>query len=168
MEDPRAIPGLTAEIKDGSPEVRRRAISAISNMEGGNKPVDAFIAALSDSNAEVREAAVEAISDLQDKRAVRPLIRLLSDPSADVRHQTAHALGNLEDPAAAEPWPRHCATRCRRSECCGPVAIPTRSHYCSRGSDRGHQDKNPDVRQNAIQALGQIRDPKSVRRCASH
>jgi len=163
MEDPRAIPGLTAAIKDSSPEVRRRAISAISNMEGGNKPVDAFIAALSDSNAEVREAAVEAISEVQDKRAVRPLIKLLSDPSADVRHQTAHALGNLEDPAAAEPLAAalrdsDADVRSAAAQSLSQLGLTTAPAALIEAT----KDKNPDVRQNAIQALGQIRDPKSV------
>jgi HEAT repeat protein/beta-lactamase regulating signal transducer with metallopeptidase domain len=163
MEDPRAIPGLTAAIKDSSPEVRRRAISAISNMEGANKPVDAFIAALSDSNAEVREAAVEAISEVQDKRAVRPLIKLLSDPSADVRHQTAHALGNLEDPAAAEPLAAalrdsDADVRSAAAQSLSQLGLTTAPAALIEAT----KDKNPDVRQNAIQALGQIRDPKSV------
>jgi len=163
MEDPRAIPGLTAAIKDGSPEVRRRAISAISNMEGGNKPVDAFIAALSDSNAEVREAAVEALSDVQDKRAVRPLIKLLSDASSDVRHQTAHALGNLEDPAAAEPLAAalrdsDADVRSAAAQSLSQLGLTTAPAALIEAT----KDKNPDVRQNAIQALGQIRDPKSV------
>ncbi len=144
MEDPRAIPGLTAAIKDSSPEVRRRAISAISNMEGGNKPVDAFIAALSDSNAEVREAAVEAISEVQDKRAVRPLIKLLSDPSADVRHQTAHALGNLEDPAAAEPLAAalrdsDADVRSAAAQSLSQLGLTT----APGGSDRSHQGQEP-------------------------
>ena len=163
MEDPRAIPGLTAAIKDSSPEVRRRAISAISNMEGGNKPVDAFIAALSDSNAEVRETAVEALSEVQDKRAVRPLIKLLSDPSADVRHQTAHALGNLEDPAAAEPLAAalrdsDADVRSAAAQSLSQLGLTTAPAALIEAT----KDKNPDVRQNAIQALGQIRDPKSV------
>jgi HEAT repeat protein/beta-lactamase regulating signal transducer with metallopeptidase domain len=163
MEDPRSIPGLTAAIKDGSPEVRRRAIEAISNMEGGTKPVDAFIAALADSNSEVREAAVEALSDVQDKRAVRPLIKLLSDPSADVRHQTAHALGNLEDPAAAEPLAAalrdsDADVRSAAAQSLSQLGLTTAPAALIEAT----KDKNPDVRQNAIQALGEIRDPKSV------
>jgi HEAT repeat protein/beta-lactamase regulating signal transducer with metallopeptidase domain len=163
MEDPRAIPGLTAAIKDPSPEVRRRAICAISNMEGGNKPVDAFIAALSDSNAEVREAAVEAVGELEDKRAVRPLIKLLSDPSADVRHQTAHALGNLQDPTAADPLAA--ALRDSDADVRGAAAQSLAELGLTQAPPAligATKDKNPDVRQNAVQALGQIRDPKSV------
>jgi HEAT repeat protein len=131
-------------------------------MEGGNKPVDAFIAALSDSNAEVREAAVEAISETQDKRAVRPLIKLLSDPSADVRHQTAHALGNLQDPTAADPLAA--ALRDSDSDVRGAAAqsLAELGLQAPSRADCSHQDKNADVRQNAVQALGQIRDPKSV------
>jgi HEAT repeat protein/beta-lactamase regulating signal transducer with metallopeptidase domain len=163
MEDPRAIPGLTLAIKDSSPEVRRRAIEAIGNMDGGTKPVDAFIAALSDSNSEVRESAVEALSNVQDKRAVRPLIKLLSDPSADVRHQTAHALGNLEDPVAAEPLAAalrdsDADVRSAAAQSLSQLGLTTAPVALIEAT----KDKNPDVRQNAIQALGEIRDPKSV------
>ena len=51
----------------------------------------------------VREAAVETLKELNDTRAVEPLIQALKDEDSSVREGAAWALGKLNDTRAAEP-----------------------------------------------------------------
>ena len=51
----------------------------------------------------VREAAVETMKELNDTRAVEPLIQALKDEDSSVREGAAWALGSLGDTRAVDP-----------------------------------------------------------------
>ena len=57
--------------------------------------VDKWIQDLKDPVPAVREASVDALIELNDTRAVEPLIRALEDEDVDVREAAAEALGKL-------------------------------------------------------------------------
>ena len=65
--------------------------------------LDAGIIGLKDENKDVRVAAAEALGELNDKRAVVPLIAALKDEDRSVRGEAAESLGELEDKRAVVP-----------------------------------------------------------------
>jgi len=65
--------------------------------------VDRWIQDLNDTSPSVREAAAKALGELNDTRAVEPLILALKDEDSDVRGDAAMALGMLKDNGAIEP-----------------------------------------------------------------
>ncbi|MFZ2473032.1 MAG: HEAT repeat domain-containing protein, partial [Methanothrix sp.] len=65
--------------------------------------VDRWIRDLNDTSPSVRETAASALKELNDTRAVEPLILALKDEDTDVRSGAAEALGKLGDTRAVEP-----------------------------------------------------------------
>ena len=51
----------------------------------------------------IRRDAARALGELEDPRAVEPLIAALGDERSDVRQAAAEALGKIKDPRAVEP-----------------------------------------------------------------
>jgi hypothetical protein len=64
---------------------------------------NAWISQLRDPNSDARQDAADALRDLQDPRAVEPLVAALDDPNHAVRKHAAWALGNIKDARAVEP-----------------------------------------------------------------
>ena len=92
---------------------------------------------LSDSNADVRQQALSTIEELEGVRSPsRPCIGLMRDPDADVRQQAAHLAGERSVIGA----------------------IPTLRRMLD--------DTNADVRESAVDALGNIADGAADRRVA--
>jgi HEAT repeat protein len=73
---------------------------------GGDRAVQAMIAALASVSERVRIAVIDALGVANDARAVDPLIDALDDQEPDVRAAAARALGSLGDPRAIEPLER--------------------------------------------------------------
>lgn len=89
-----AVPALMAALKDSDVEVRRAAVQSLSNHED-RRAVPALIEALKDSDAEVRAGAAMALGRLEDPRAAAPVAALLKDSSVEVRRAALWALHNL-------------------------------------------------------------------------
>lgn len=56
-----------------------------------------------DDHVLVRCQAAEALGEIDDERAVEPLIKALQDKAWDVSYTVIEALGNIADPRAIEP-----------------------------------------------------------------
>jgi HEAT repeat protein len=65
--------------------------------------VDTWIQDLNDTSPGVREAAAVALKELNDTRAIWPLIQALTDEDSYVRKNASIALGHLGDTRAVEP-----------------------------------------------------------------
>ncbi|MFZ3149463.1 MAG: HEAT repeat domain-containing protein [Methanothrix sp.] len=65
-------------------------------------PVEEAIIDLQDPHVEIRREAAKSLFDLNDTRAVEPLIEALNDPDADVRANAASALGWIRDRRAVD------------------------------------------------------------------
>jgi HEAT repeat protein len=66
--------------------------------------VPTLLSQLQDKNPEVRIAAIRRLAQLQDRRAVAPLIETISrDSDPEVRRSAAYGLGQLKDGRAIEP-----------------------------------------------------------------
>ena len=94
---------------------------------------DVMLPLLAATDIQQRIFAARVFCDLQDDRAITPLIQLLSDPCPLVRVSAAYALGRNPSPDAVEPL----------------IA-------------RYHQDWNGYVRKGIVWALGNCRDRRSL------
>ncbi|MDD2836815.1 MAG: HEAT repeat domain-containing protein, partial [Methanothrix sp.] len=72
------------------------------NEPGTLDPVEEAIIDLQDPSVEIRREAAKSLFDLNDTRAVEPLIEALNDPDAEVRANAASALGWIKDKRAVE------------------------------------------------------------------
>ncbi len=107
IRDPRAIAPLIAIMKDQEPYVRFHAYQALGRI--GEPAVDPLITALRDGHAWVRLNAVHALGEIQNARAVGPLIAALQDKTGKedlnsllfFRLQAAESLGKMGAPAVA-------------------------------------------------------------------
>ncbi len=113
-----------------------RATSRTARQEStpDPRPIEVLIEALSDSDALVREAAAQALGLIGDPRAADPLARRLKDPDEYVRKRAASALMLLPSADAL-------------------VAL----------NEAAVNDPAPDVRRYAVEALGWLAHPVSVR-----
>ncbi|NIQ57626.1 MAG: hypothetical protein GWN71_30855, partial [Gammaproteobacteria bacterium] len=69
-------------------------------------PVGARVRELRDDDPRTRRYAAWALGEIEDRRAVRPLVERLGDGDADVRLVAAWALGEVKDRAAVQPLVR--------------------------------------------------------------
>jgi HEAT repeat protein len=123
----RAIPPLTAALRDNDKDVRRAAAEALDRFEDLGAVQDAgadywiakqnwetcaeigldavlpLIAILSDKDQEIRHRAALALGKIGDRGAALSLVSALRDSASYVREAVAEALGDLEDPSAVEP-----------------------------------------------------------------
>ena len=149
---------------------RRRPESGAEGRDRAARPeadprmVAALTAALKDTDKEVRETAMHALVQLRDPSIFEPLVQALKDGSPDVREQAAFGLGQLRDRpggAAADCGAeRRERRRARagglraRSDCAIPAAVDALAWRCG--------TRTPSVREQAVFALGQIRDRRAV------
>ncbi len=124
----RTLAQWQGDLKDPSPEVRRKAIDALAHF--GPVAVPALAQALSDVDAQMRQTAAWVLGEMSPpaKEAVPALAQALEDLNVQVRQTAAWALGRF-GPAAKE-------------------AVPQLT--------RALKDSGPVVRGNAAQALGAI------------
>ena len=129
---PTVVPRLIRALRDGHPEVRHLAASALGEL-GDVCGVEPLIAALQDEDLSVRVAAVSGLGNLGDRRAIEPLIALLKDKDACRTWEfVALALRQLGDRRGAEPL----------------IAALKRDHLEARGQ--------------AARALARLGDPRAV------
>ncbi len=158
----KALPALAALLKDPSPAVRAHAVKSLGEIGPKAKPaVPALAELISDKDDAVRRHAVEALRSIRPGPAVGiPLfIKIMEDPDPTVRMRALHALGQagkeavpflteaLKDEKAAY-W------ACIALNRIGPEAedaVPALSKLL--------QDKNPQIRREALLALAEIGKP---------
>lgn len=122
---------LVKALADPSPRVRRRAASALAQLEDPNG-ARALIRHIEDHPEMVEEETLEALAKFRHPESVPVLLRFLQDPRSTLRRTSARSLGMLQDPRVVEPLMQ--------------VAGP---------------DEDPDMRRSALQALRQLGDPKA-------
>jgi len=93
IADVRAIPALVRALGDADVETRKFATRSLTKY--GSLAVDALLAALADSSANVRRYAVRALGQLQERRAMEPLLALEGKVDQDVLLWAFGRLGDL-------------------------------------------------------------------------
>lgn len=108
IADPRAIPPLVRALGDADPETRKFATRSLTKF--GPLATDALLAALTDPSAPVRRYAVRALGQMQERRALEPLLALEGKVDQDVLLWAFGRLGDLrglpvlERAAGAADW----------------------------------------------------------------
>ena len=88
----KAVPALAKAMKHSSPDVRIRAVWALSRIDDPAAR-RALRSALKDSDSDVRQAAIHSVSVVRDNESAAPLIDLLKNKSLHNRRAAAEALG---------------------------------------------------------------------------
>jgi len=186
LRQQKNIPALIKALQYDDFEVQTRAAEALGSL--GAEGIDELLLALKTKDKDVRLGIIEALSVIRDPRAVPSLIHLLSDASSEVRWEAAIALGEINDPGSGpslqqalrdnDKYVRYGAASALRKmgwepasgeeraflsvglqewqavQEIGEPAIPALSHVLN--------DKDSDVRMQAIEILGNIGNEKAV------
>jgi HEAT repeat protein len=154
----------------------QRAVLAVimhdwdSTVSLGAVAVELLVGVLKNGDAKDRIAVAEALGKIGDRRAVEPLIATLQDRDSKVRERAAWALGQIEDPRAVEPLVALLENGEKKErvadETDGTAAAEALGHLGSAAVEpllailRGNHESR--VRGRAMEALGQIGDPRTV------
>jgi len=152
MEKKNDVNGLIKALKHKDSDVRDRAEKALVRI--GKPAVEHLIQALKDENSGVRERAIRVLGQIEDERAVEPLLLYLG---REERHETAIQLKEkgwkpktLNEKVAfyiaLEDWKEVISI--------GKMAVPYLAKLMSDGSPR--------IRLKAAEALIKIPDPIAV------
>lgn len=98
----KAVPALTAALKDANPNLRGRAAAMLAGIGPAAKDaVPSLIPLVADGTTAVRVISISALSAIGSDaaEAVPALTKALADPMPEVRRATAEALGRLGAPA---------------------------------------------------------------------
>ncbi|HEU4995684.1 MAG TPA: M56 family metallopeptidase [Gemmatimonadaceae bacterium] len=132
IDDSRAVAPLLEALKNERVgAVKEKIVRALGEIDDPSA-VPGIIGVLKDASIPVRRAAVWALGELEEQSAVASLLTMVKDDDVEVRQQTAQSLGELkgETPGLID----------------GLAALA--------------RDVNSDVRQHAIEALGNLEDPR--------
>lgn len=94
----KAVPALTAALKDPNPNLRGRAAALLAGLGAGAKEsVPSLIPLVADNTTAVRRLAIAALSAIgpDAAEAVPALTKALADPMPDVRRAAAESLGSM-------------------------------------------------------------------------
>ena len=180
------IAGLVKALRYNDIEVQTRIATILGSF--GAEATDELILALKKKDKNIRLGIIEALTQIKDPRAVTALITTLHDESSEVRWEAAIALGETGDSRAIEPlvhalkdhdkYVRYGAAfalakidwkpaddiqkayyfagmqEWKAVKLIGKSAVPALSHILN--------DRDSNVRQKAIEILGEIGNPDAT------
>ena len=181
-------------LRDSNWEVRLAAVSSLGALNASSH-YDAIVGALKDHDAEVRMAAIGTLGRFADPRAVEPLVPMLKDEHEDVRKKARSVLVKLDSswmksPLAQKAIPalraalqhkeyliRQAAREvleqmgAREFTDAAPVAVVASSQQQRQVVfeifSQLLDDADRDLRLAAVQAMGNLPDPRTIDRLAS-
>jgi len=156
LGDKRAVDPLIACLQDDSVDVKKNAAKSLGEL-GDKRAANPLITAFKNEDMETKKAAAEALGLLGSNEAVAPLADALKDDDAGLRQACAQALDKLhyqpekvEDNItyliALQAWDKVAKM--------GAPAFEPLSACLS--------DQNTDVKQGAIEALGNLGDKRAI------
>jgi HEAT repeat protein len=128
IADPRSIPALVRALGDDDAETRKYATRSL--IKFGPVAADALLAALADPAPLVRRYAVRVLGQLQDRRAVEPLLALEGKVDAEVLLWAYGRLGDrrglppLERAVTAADWKVRLAAVQGLGDLADPAVVP--------------------------------------------
>lgn len=159
--DPRIIELLVQNLGDA--DERLAVLSAISLSRFGGAAVEPLLAALHHPNAEVRQRCIWVLWNLEDQRAVEPLMTTLRyDSDQKVRRFAACGLGMLKSPQAINSLIDALADDDERVRWDAAVALAKIGSRAVHSLIIAAQYGAPLMRAGAINALAWIRDERVV------
>lgn len=143
-------------LKDPDWVVRREAVITLGEM-GDDRCVEPLAQALRDGDWQVREAAVDALGQVGSP-AVDALLKLLRD--WDVRKAAIAALGKIRDERVLEPLVNQLRSDEFKED--ATTALVTLGEPAVPRLILALQDKDENIRKQAVLALGQIKNCSAV------
>ena len=161
--DERAVNPLVYTLGDESLVVREKSARALGKL-GRPEAGEALISALnSNTNLTIVCAIAEALGQIEDARAVEPLITFLNHKESIIRECTAASLGKLRDSRAVESLiaalnDEQERVRWYAADSLGKIGDPV----CVDSLIKLLSDTNARVRESAVTALGQIGNQQAI------
>lgn len=161
--DERAVNPLVHTLGDESLVVREKSARALGKL-GRPEAEEALISALnSNTNLTIVCAIAEALGQIEDARAVEPLITFLNHKESIIRECTAASLGNLRDSRAVESLiaalnDTQERVRWYAADSLGKIGDP----ICVDSLIKLLSDTSARVRESAVTALGQIGNQQAI------
>lgn len=162
IKDARAVAPLVEALRDGDGNVRLYAAYALGEIKDP-KAVKALLRALGDPEWCVRDQAAWALREINDPKIAAPLAAALRERNADVAHvvwllrhvggtQTVRELSSLlrAPEAAVRMRAVHVLSELQNAEAVSPLIAAL-------------EDRDPNVRQSAVEALQRIGDDRAKR-----
>jgi FOG: HEAT repeat len=139
-----------------NPFIRARIAKLFGNIKI-QQAVELLIEKLDDYYAIVRQYSAEALGEINDSRAVEPLIKALeTDGDADVRESSAKALGKIKDVRAIE------SPDSSKSANASILIDKINNSQVVEALIQALDDSHAGVRQSAALVLGKINDVRAV------
>ncbi len=162
-----ALPALRAQLKvETDSYVRRQIVETLGlQKDPATLAVFAQIALDDKSEADLRETAVNAVANIGGKEAKPTLLKLLDVPlSPAVTRRVVEAVADMRAPEAAAPFARHAASE---DAAVRLAAIKGLSNLGAKANalelyTAALKDKDFKVVTQALEALGNLHDPKSL------
>jgi putative membrane-bound dehydrogenase-like protein len=162
-----ALPALRARLTaEGDPEVRRQIVETLGlQKDPETLAVFAQIALDEKSDAGLRETAVNAVASIGGKEAKPTLLQLLDVPlSTATTQRVIQVVGDMRAPEAAAAFARHAASTDAGVRL---AAIKGLSNLGAKANaleiyTAALKDKDFKVVTQALEALGNLHDPKSL------
>ena len=161
--DERAVNPLVYTLGDESLVVREKSARALGKL-GRPEAVEALISALnSNTNLTIVCAIAEALGQIEDARAVEPLMTFLNHKESIIRECTAASLGNLRDSRAVKSLiaalnDEQERVRWYAADSLGKIRDPA----CVDSLIKLLSDTSARVRESAVTALGQIGNQQAI------
>ncbi len=159
--DPRAFDAIVLSLKDEDWDVRKRAVEALGEI-GEVHVVEPLLEALKDEDSRVQETAIKALANFLDERAVEPLVAVVKQSNgSSARTLAAESLGKIRDTRAVEPL----IAAFRDASDVRDAAVEALSRIGRAAVEpliAALKHHNWEVRENAVKALGRIRDARVV------
>ena len=186
LTEKKDIHGLIRALNSPDLEVHSAAAKGLGTL--GPEAVDDLAKAIRTRNLAVKLGIIGALSEIRDPRSIPCLKDALADKNSEVRWQAAIALGEIDDPAVIEPlvtalrdtdkYVRHGAAFSLAKRGWKPEGETELSDYfvgmqeweavkgigkpAISSLTRSLRDKDSTIRTQAIDTLGEIKDPEAT------
>ena len=152
------IESLIKDISNSDITVRRSAVFKLGESKDP-KALEGLVKALSDSDDTIRANAARGLGKINNSQAVDPLIKALDDPNIRVKQNAAWALGKYKAKNAVDKLITLVNPQFAIFTAHGDVG---EGQIVQSEELKAQAVPNPDVVVKAIEALGEIGDPKAL------
>lgn len=158
----RALPGLIAELKHDSPEVRQAAAAVLGRI-GDESAVPHLSALLAGDEAEVLVTVTAALGSIGSPAAFEALLPLLAHTDVAVRHAAVSAINSIAHPDTARRIRTMLADRDSLiRECAVKIAGYFGFRDCFEPTLNLLNDESAHVRRAVVEHLPYFEDPRNV------
>ena len=154
-------PDLLEQLHSPKPALRIEAARELGNSKS-REAVEPLIRLLFDSREDVRLAAIEALGEIGSDRATEQLMKALSSPDWRVRRAAARALGRIGDLRATDALLAGLEDERRAVAYAAALAVASQGPGARDDLVDRLDHTNGVLRECAVLALGEIRDPRAA------